>query len=122
MNRKDNKPDGDDKKKKKDMKKKDNKSLSNNNEIKDVLKSALHSYLVNQAKEIKNRTRDMQALNAVVGEFLNSFILLGYSPSGEPIHIISAHNQQEADSLSALLNKYLFNQRDGKGSDDLPLD
>lgn len=94
-------------------KKKEDKSQ----ELDKILKAALNNYLSSQASEISSKTRDIDALRATIEEFLNSYILLGYSPTGEPIHVISAHNQQEADSLSALLNKFLFNQSEDPDKD-----
>jgi len=46
-----------------------------------------------------------------IQEFLNSFIVLGYNFNGEPVHFISAHNQQEADSLATLVNKLFIHQQ-----------
>ena len=94
------------------MKKKKDEKKNQSQELDKVLKAALNNYLTSQASEINSKTRDIDALRATIEEFLNSYILLGYSLTGEPVHIISAHNQQEADSLSALLNKFLFNQNE----------
>jgi len=85
-------------------------SAKNNNDFKDMLKTALSTYLNSQASNAASKNREISALAAVVSEFLNSYIILGYTPSGDPIQIIGAHNQQEADSLSAILNKFLFSQ------------
>jgi len=49
---------------------------------------------------------------------LNSFILIGYNFDGKPVTLISAHNQQEADSLGALLNKFLLSSAEDKMSGD----
>jgi len=83
---------------------------ANNNDFKDMLKTALSTYLNSQASNAASKNRELSALAAVVSEFLNSYIILGYTPSGDPVQIIGAHNQQEADSLSAILNKFLFSQ------------
>lgn len=96
-----------------EMKKKKDDQKQQSQELDKILKAALNNYLLSQASEIKSKTRDIDALKATIEEFLNSYILLGYSPTGDPIHIISAHNQQEADSLSALLNKFIMSQSDG---------
>jgi len=94
-----------------------NKKEKKSQELDKILKAALNNYLSSQASEITSKTRDIEALKATIEEFLNSYILLGYSPTGEPVHVISAHNQQEADSLSALLNKFLFNQSEDPDKD-----
>jgi len=109
----DSNPDNDDE----NMKKKKEDNLKQSQELDKILKSALNNYLMSQASEVKSKTRDIDALRATIEEFLNSYILLGYSPVGEPVHVISAHTQQEADSLSALLNKFLLNQSDRPDKD-----
>jgi hypothetical protein len=79
-------------------------------ELDKILKAALNNYLMSQASAATSRTKDLDALKITIEEFLNCFIVIGYLPTGEPVNIISAHNQQEADSLSALLNKFLLSQ------------
>lgn len=86
-------------------------------ELDSILKSALNNYLAAQASAHSTRTKDIESLKAVIEEFLNCYIIIGYLPNGDPLNIISAHNQQEADSLSALLNKFLFNQQSGDDRD-----
>jgi len=83
-----------------------------NQDIKNLTHKALVSFLRDQIKDKVESKRDLDALNSQILEFLNCFILLGYNSEGEPISIISAHNQQEADSLGTLLNKFIFKQQD----------
>jgi len=108
-----------DKDKGKDKMKKKKVNPETAHELDKILKAALNNYLASQASEYKNKTKDIETMKVIIEEFLNSYILLGYLPSGEPVSIISAHNQQEADSLSALLNKFLLNQR-GDDDKDMP--
>ena len=89
-------------------------------ELDKLLKAALNNYLSSQAHSFSSKTKDLEALKATIEEFLNSYIILGYLPTGEPVNIISAHNQQEADSLSALLNKFLLSQGGEIDDRDLP--
>ena len=97
---------------------KDKRSSKNNNksfdpnenkEVKELTHRALISFLRDQMKDRVANKRDLDALTSTILEFLNSFILIGYNFNGEPISIISAHNQQEADSLGTLINKFIFN-------------
>ena len=81
-----------------------------NKEVKELTHKALVSFLRDQLKNKQESKKDLDVLTSHVLEFLNSFVLLGYNFDGEPITIISAHNQQEADSLGTLINKFLFNQ------------
>jgi len=86
-----------------------------NKEVKELTHKALVAFLRDQVAERNSNKKDLDALNAQILEFLNSFILIGYNFQGEPISMISAHNQQEADSLGALLNKFIFNSSKDSG-------
>jgi hypothetical protein len=78
-------------------------------EIKELTNKAIHNFLNGKLKEKAEKRTDLEALNNTVEEFLNCFIILGYTEQGEPVNIISAHNQQEADSLATLVNKFFMN-------------
>jgi hypothetical protein len=75
-------------------------------DIEYVLKSALSDYICAQSDLRKYSRRNGHALVSVVQEFLNSFILLGYTPDGEPVEIVYSHTAQEAGALTALINKF----------------
>ena len=78
-------------------------------DVKDITQKALNSILQEQLRNKVERKKHLDALACTIEEFLSSYILLGYSVDGEPINIISAHNQQEADSLTTLMNKFINN-------------
>ena len=80
-----------------------------NKDVKELTHKALVSFLKDQLKDKASNKTDLDVLSVQISEFLNSFILIGYTLQGEPVSIISAHNQQEADSLGTLLNKFMFN-------------
>jgi len=75
---------------------------------KELIKSALSSFLQEKLNERNVSRKNLEALINVVEEFLNSFIILGYTFDGTPVHYICAHNQQEADSLATLINKFFI--------------
>lgn len=75
----------------------------------ELTNSAVFQHLQNKLKEKYSKRKDIEALVHTVQEFLNSFVILGYTFEGEPVHFISAHNQQEADSLATLINKFFIN-------------
>jgi hypothetical protein len=78
-----------------------------NNEDKEILKKAMVSALQENLDERNHGIKkDLKALSTTVEEYLSSFIILGYTFDGEPVQCISAHNQQEADSLVTLINKF----------------
>lgn len=99
------------------MKKPSNKRKSNSDsfdpakheEVRDFTNKTIQNFLHKKLQEKSDRRKDIEALNHTVQEFLNSFIILGYTEEGEPVNIISAHNQQEADSLATLVNKFFIN-------------
>ena len=76
---------------------------------KEMIQSALVAYLKEKLNEKNNTRNNYEALIGVVEEFLNSFILLGYTFEGQPVQYICAHNQQQADSLATLVNKFFQN-------------
>jgi hypothetical protein len=97
---------------KKDSKNND-KSLENfdpakHEEIKELTNKAIFNFLQGKLKDRNAKRKDIEALTNTILEFLNCFILLGYNEEGEPINIISAHNQQEADSLATFVNKFFI--------------
>jgi len=89
-----------------------------NKEVKELTHKALVSFLREQLSEQAVQRKDIDVLTAQILEFLNSFILIGYNFDGKPVTLISAHNQQEADSLGALLNKFLLSSAEDKMSGD----
>ena len=82
-----------------------------NKEVKELTHRALISFLRDQMKDRVDNKKDLDALTSTILEFLNCFILIGYNFDGEPVNLISAHNQQEADSLGTLVNKFLLNSQ-----------
>ena len=46
---------------------------------------------------------------------MDSFIVLGYNYDGDPLTLVSASTQQQADSLSTLLQKFIVQSGQGKG-------
>jgi len=78
-------------------------------DVKKLTQKALTAILQNQINNKSEHRKNTESLAAVIEEFLTSYIILGYSLDGTPVHIISAHNQQEADSLTTLINKFINN-------------
>jgi hypothetical protein len=104
-----------DKKSSKDNKFKESFDPNANKEVKELTHNALVSFIREQLKERVNNKQDLDVLNSQILEYLNSFILLGYNFNGEPVSMISAHNQQEADSLGTLVNKFIFDNQKEAG-------
>lgn len=77
--------------------------------INELTSQAFLAFLKEQVHERAKAKKNLDSLNATILEFLNCFILIGYDDEGTPVKMISAHNQQEADSLATLLNKFFVN-------------
>jgi hypothetical protein len=89
-----------------------------NSEDKELLRKAMISSLQeNLTSRESNIKKDLKNLSTQVEEYLASFIILGYTFEGEPVQCISAHNQQEADSLVTLINKFFHNHIENEGNE-----
>jgi len=87
-----------------------------NSEDKEMLRKAMISSLQeNIANRESGIKKDLKNLSTQVEEYLTSFIILGYTFDGEPVQCISAHNQQEADSLVTLINKFFHSHIENEG-------
>jgi len=75
-------------------------------EVNEVIRQALREY-IKRNQETSRTEMELDAMVATCQEFLQSFIIFGYTFDGQPIDpIFFAHNQQEADSLSMYLTKF----------------
>jgi len=86
--------------------------------INELTSQAFIAFLREQAHERVKAKKNLDSLNATILEFLNSFILIGYDDEGTPVKMISAHNQQEADSLATLLNKFFVSSNYRQNDND----
>lgn len=85
---------------------------SKNKDMSNLIKSALTEFLQDENNRLKYSKRNYTALKNVVQEFLNSFIIMGYTPDHEPVEIVFSHNQQEAHALTTLVNDF-FDRTNG---------
>lgn len=82
--------------------------------INDLLKVKLSEH-----KEHKKVEDTNNALVSTIGEFLNSFMIIGYDNDGKPVAITKSNTLMEADALHTLLTKFFtiqmlkFNQKYG---------
>ena len=74
-----------------------------------LIKKALESHLLEYANKKNVQRRDLDELTSIIEEFADSFILLGYNYDGEPLTLVSATTQQQADSLGTLVQKFVVN-------------
>ena len=74
-----------------------------------LIKNALETHLLEYANRRNEQRRDLDELTSIIEEFADSFILLGYNYDGEPLTLVSATTQQQADSLGTLVQKFVVN-------------
>ena len=61
---------------------------------------------VNAAEDIsRGNERGLSVMNDYLGEYLKSFVLLGYDTKGESVVILSGKTAQDYDSLETLLRR-----------------
>lgn len=77
-----------------------------NKDVQDAFNRLFKEEIYNKKKTINN----VKSLESLLTQYLNSFILIGYSQdTKEFVSIVNAKNEQHADSLSAALNKFIQN-------------
>ena len=72
-----------------------------------VIRAALEEHLIEHARKHDGKKKSLDEVNATLEEFLDSYIILGYDYTGEAVTLISANTQQQADSLSTLIQKFV---------------
>lgn len=78
-----------------------------------LIRAALEEHLVEHARRHDKKKRSLDEITAHVEEFMDSFIIIGYDYGGEPVTLISASTQQQADSLSTAIQKFIVNSQSG---------
>lgn len=81
----------------------------------DLVRAALETQLMEYANRRTEQKRNLEELTCIIEEFMDSFIVLGYNYDGDPLTLVSASTQQQADSLSTLLQKFIVQSGQGKG-------
>ena len=81
----------------------------------EIIRAALESHLVEYAKRKQDQKRNVEQLSTMIEEYLSSFILLGYNYDGDPVTIVNASTQQQSDSLSTLIQKFIVNSNPNAG-------
>lgn len=85
-------------------------------DLRETFHSALESHLSNTLEQKKKELKNLKALDNLLSQYLDSFIVIGYDTTGEYVSLVSAHNEQSADSLSTGLHKFIMNNTRGGGN------
>lgn len=95
--------------------KKPNKKKSDKEITDALIQEALKSHLLKYSDKSKSKKKSLEVISSLVHEHLGSFIVLGYNYDGNPISVTAANNQQELDSLSALVHRFIMQNSDTSG-------
>lgn len=99
----------DDKKKKVS---KNNSEKIGKEQIKQILKEALQADLLERSRKSAD---NKIAISSTLEEFMKCFIVLGYDMNGNPINLVHANSQQDADSLSTAVNRFFVQNNNPDG-------
>ena len=77
--------------------------------VEELLRNAFNEYSIKFEAKKMERAEAAQRVTAFISEFLSAFMIIGYDMQGNPMNIIHASNQMDADALSSALNKFIFN-------------
>jgi hypothetical protein len=84
------------------------KETSNEQKLLNALIKEALSKNVTVNKERMYKEECAQAVVAVLGEFLASYMLIGYDFEGTPIRIVSAKTGMDADALAQAVQRYIM--------------
>ena len=74
--------------------------------IEQILMDSLEEAII---EENKVRKLDNKTLTSIMEEYLSAFIVIGYDCNNEPVIIMNAKNQMQADGIATLVNKLIMN-------------
>jgi hypothetical protein len=84
--------------------------------VEKIMRESLQEALL---EESALRKVDNQALISIIEEYMGAFILMGYDVDNEPVVILNAKNQLQADGLATLLNRiFMSNNNHNKGGSE----
>ena len=73
---------------------------------KDAAYAALSAFF--ESPERTKYSKDAKALHGAIGEYLSSYIIIGYMMNGKPVATTYANNQRDLDALNTGLQKFLM--------------
>lgn len=88
-----------------------------NSKAEQLIQDALQGHLEKVAIKKYSKKKDSSRLKGVVGECLETFLILGYNYNGEPVQVVSAQTQQQADALGTTLHRFLVKNTNIPGNE-----
>jgi hypothetical protein len=83
-------------------------SIEKNLHVEDVIKQAFLRFYDN-ASVRSSKVKDLEHLDLITQEYLNSYMILGYDINGEKVSIMHAENPHDRDALIEHLRTTLLN-------------
>lgn len=77
--------------------------------VEELLRNAFNDYSIKFEAKKMERAETAKRVTGFISEFLSAFMIIGYDMQGNPMNIIHASNQMDADALSSALNKFILN-------------
>ena len=103
----------------------DSENFEHDEELRDMVEKALKQSLV-EKKTFKKRQDLARRLSAIISEYLDCYILLGYDFQGRHLDIKSSRTPQQVEALNSFLLKYFASEMNhlkgldrGLGPDDI---
>ena len=82
--------------------------IEKNLQVEEVIKQAFLRFYDN-ASVRSSKVKDLEHLDHIVEEYLNSYMILGYDINGEKVSIMHAENPHDRDALVEHLRTTLLN-------------
>ena len=82
--------------------------IEKNLHVEDVIKQAFLRFYDN-ASVRSSKVKDLEHIDLITQEYLNSFMILGYDINGEKVSIMHAENPHDRDALIEHLRTTLLN-------------
>jgi hypothetical protein len=81
------------------------------------LQRGIERWVRNNAEKQKEMNRDLNLLNSIIGEYLDSYILFGYNLEGERVIIQSQSSPKDRDALMEFLKIVFIKNTHQQGED-----
>ena len=83
-------------------------SVSEQKKLEDLIMHAQLEYSKIQARVVREKKREIDALNQQIKEFMGPFMLIGYDLNNNPVEMVSASSPAEHDAILERLRRLMF--------------
>lgn len=78
-------------------------------DVQRLMQEALKSFA---EARVRSTADELNAVSSILEEFLQSYVLIAYTMKGDPINIMFAPTQQDADALSTSVTRFFMQHND----------